>query len=96
MIGRMLLIGFPNETIDKNSEIVRHIKQYELGGVILFDRFYHDRSKTKNISSPAQLQLLTSRLKSFSKKPLIISVDQEGGKVARLKPSYGFAEIPSA
>ncbi|MCK4974803.1 MAG: glycoside hydrolase family 3 protein [Sulfurimonas sp.] len=96
MIGRMLLVGFPNKTIDKNSEIVRHIKKYELGGVILFDRFYHDRSKTKNISSPAQLQLLTSSLKSFSDKPLIISVDQEGGKVARLKPSYGFAEIPSA
>jgi beta-N-acetylhexosaminidase len=96
MIGRMLLVGFPNETIDKNSEIIRHIKQYELGGVILFDRFYHDRSKTKNISSPKQLQDLTSSLKSFSNKPLIISVDQEGGKVARLKPSYGFTKIPSA
>lgn len=96
MIGRMLLVGFPNETIDKNSEIVRHIKQYELGGVILFDRFYDDRTKTKNISSQKQLQLLTSSLKSFSSKPLIISVDQEGGKVARLKPAYGFAEIPSA
>lgn len=96
MIGRMLLVGFPNETIDKNSEIVRHIKQYELGGVILFDRFYSDRSKTKNISSPKQLQDLTSSLKSFSTKPLIISVDQEGGKVARLKPAYGFTKIPSA
>ncbi|MCW8954599.1 MAG: glycoside hydrolase family 3 protein [Sulfurimonas sp.] len=96
MIGRMLLVGFPNEDIDKNSEITRHIKQYELGGVILFDRFYDDRSKTKNISSPKQLQLLTSKLKSFSNKALLISIDQEGGKVARLKPSYGFAEIPSA
>lgn len=96
MVGRMLLVGFPNETINKNSEIVRYIKQYELGGVILFDRFYDDRSKTKNISSPKQLKLLTSSLKSFSTKPLLISVDQEGGRVARLKPSYGFAEIPSA
>jgi beta-N-acetylhexosaminidase len=96
MIGRILLVGFPNEVIDKNSEIVRHLKQYELGGVILFDRFYDDRSKTKNISSPKQLQLLTSKLKLFSNRPLLISVDQEGGKVARLKPAYGFAEIPSA
>ncbi|MCF6310676.1 MAG: glycoside hydrolase family 3 protein [Sulfurimonas sp.] len=96
MIGRMLLVGFSNESIDKNSEIVRHIKQYELGGVILFDRFYSNRSKTKNISSPKQLQNLTSKLKSFSNKPLIISVDQEGGKVARLKPAYGFTKIPSA
>ena len=96
MIGRMLLIGFPNESIDRNSEIVRHLNHYELGGVILFDRFYNDRTKTKNISSPSQLKLLTSKLKSFSSKPLIISVDQEGGKVARLKPSYGFQATPSA
>ena len=96
MIGRMLLVGFPNETIDKNSEIVGYIKRYELGGVILFDRFYTDRTKTKNISSPEQLKLLTSKLKSFSNKPLLISVDQEGGKVARLKPSYGFQATPSA
>jgi len=96
MIGRMLLVGFEDEVLNKNSEIIRLIKEYELGGVILFDRFYSDRSKTKNISSPMQLQLLTSSLKSFSKKPLLISVDQEGGKVARLKPDYGFEKIPSA
>jgi beta-N-acetylhexosaminidase len=96
MVGRMLLVGFPDEAIDEKSEIARQIKSYELGGVILFDRFYHDRNKTKNISSPQQLQLLTSKLKSFSKKPLLISVDQEGGKVARLKPKYGFEATPSA
>lgn len=96
MVGRMLLVGFPNEEIDENSAIAREIKSYELGGVILFDRFYHDRNKTKNISSPEQLQLLTSKLKSFSNKPLLISVDQEGGKVARLKPKYGFEATPSA
>ncbi len=96
MIGRMLLVGFPNENINKNSKITKTIQKYELGGVILFDRFYTDRNKIKNISSPKQLQLLTSTLKKISKEPLLISVDQEGGKVARLKPAYGFKEIPSA
>ena len=95
-IGRMLVLGFESEKIDKNSKIVKDIQKYELGGAILFDRFYDDRSKTKNISSPAQLQELTKKLKSFSKKPLLISIDQEGGKVARLKPAYGFEKIPSA
>jgi len=95
-IGRMLVLGFESEKIDKNSKIVKDIQKYELGGVILFDRFYDDRTKTKNISSPAQLQELTKKLKSFSKKPLLISIDQEGGKVARLKPKYGFKKIPSA
>ncbi|MCX6052252.1 MAG: glycoside hydrolase family 3 protein [Campylobacterales bacterium] len=96
MIGHMLIVGFDDEKIDENSKIVQQIQKYELGGVILFDRFYNDRNKTKNISSPEQLKELTTKLKSFAKKPLFISIDQEGGKVARLKPSYGFSEIPSA
>ncbi len=95
-IGRMLIIGFNNQMVNKNSKIVKDIQKYDLGGVILFDRYYKNRGKVKNISSPAQLTVLTSRLKSFANKPLLISVDQEGGKVARLKPKYGFVKIPSA
>lgn len=96
MIGRMLVVGFADSKIDKNSQIVKDMQKYDLGGVILFDRDYKNRSKTKNIFSPTQLKKLTSDLKKFSPQPLFISVDQEGGKVARLKPQYGFDEIPSA
>ncbi len=92
----MLLVGFENEYIDKDSQIIKDIQKYDLGGVILFDKFYKDRSITKNISSPSQLKKLTAKLQKFSNKPLLISVDQEGGKVARLKPHYGFTTIPSA
>jgi beta-N-acetylhexosaminidase len=46
----------------------------------------------KNILSGGQLKTLTSALKSYSKKPLLISVDQEGGMVSRLGPAAGFAE----
>lgn len=96
MIGRMLIVGFEGDSIDKNSKIVSQIQNYSLGGVVLFDRYYNDRNRTKNISSPEQLKALTSSLKSFSKKPLLISIDQEGGRVARLKPAYGFEATPSA
>jgi beta-N-acetylhexosaminidase len=96
MIGRMLLVGFENQDINASSNIVKLIQKYDLGGVILFDRFYHDRNRVKNISSPQQLKKLTSQLQKFSFKPLLISVDQEGGKVARLKPEYGFVKTPSA
>jgi len=95
MIGRMLVIGFDGTKVTKNSQILRDIQEYDLGGVILFDRDYKTK-KTKNITNPKQLAKLTKALKSFSKLPLMISVDQEGGKVARLKPKYGFAKIPSA
>ena len=95
-IGRMLVVGFPNQDINPNSQVVKDIQKYDLGGVILFDKFYDDRSKTKNISSPDQVQKLTRKLKMFTDKELFIAVDQEGGKVARLKPAYGFKETPSA
>ncbi|MEN8304500.1 MAG: glycoside hydrolase family 3 N-terminal domain-containing protein, partial [Campylobacterota bacterium] len=95
-IGQMLLVGFPNEDINTDSQIVKDIQKYDLGGVILFDRFYDDREKTKNVSSPHQVQKLTKKLKMFAKRKLFIAIDQEGGKVARLKPEYGFREIPSA
>lgn len=96
MIGRMLIIGFDAQSVTKETKIVKQIQKYELGGVILFDRHFKDRTKTKNISSVKQLKTLTSSLKSFALKPLLISVDQEGGKVARLKPAYGFEATPSA
>jgi len=96
MIGHMLVVGFDDATIDAHSAIVQELQTYELGGVILFDRFYREKERTKNISSPAQLQELTKQLKHYATKPLLISIDQEGGKVARLKPRYGFLEIPSA
>ena len=95
-IGRMLLVGFPNQYINPNSQIVKDIQKYDLGGVLLFDKFYDDRSKTKNIRSADQVQRLTRKLQMFTKKELFIAVDQEGGKVARLKPEYGFKETPSA
>ncbi|ADN10061.1 glycoside hydrolase family 3 N-terminal domain-containing protein [Sulfurimonas autotrophica] len=96
MIGRMLIVGFDESYIEPQSQIVSDIQQYDLGGVILFDKFYTDRQRAKNILSPYQLKKLTQHLKYFSKKPLFIAVDQEGGKVARLKPKYGFIKIPSA
>ena len=96
LIGQMLIIGFENQDINPDSQIVKDIQKYDLGGVILFDKFYNDRSKTKNVSSPDQVQRLTRKLKMFAKKELFIAIDQEGGKVARLKPEYGFNETPSA
>jgi beta-N-acetylhexosaminidase len=95
-IGQMLIVGFDGESVDKDSQIIKDINQYNLSGVILFDKDYKNRSKTKNISSPAQLYNLTASLKALANKPIIVSVDQEGGKVARLKSSYGFEETFSA
>lgn len=96
MIGHMLVLGFEQESITSESTIASDIKKYELGGVILFDRFFTERTKVKNIRDPQQLKKLTTQLHGVASKPLLIAIDQEGGKVARLKTSYGFALTESA
>ncbi|MBN2815145.1 MAG: N-acetylmuramoyl-L-alanine amidase [Campylobacterales bacterium] len=95
-IARMIIIGFDGATVNENSQIVKDLKKYPLGGVILFDREYKNRDRVKNISSPKQLATLTQTLQNYAKEPLFISVDQEGGKVARLKSEYGFLTTPCA
>ena len=95
MVGHMFIVGFDGTKVTQKSQILKDIKKYNLGGVILFDKDYKSK-KTKNIANPKQLRQLTKTLQGASKEPLFISIDQEGGKVARLNPHNGFAQIPSA
>lgn len=96
LIAGMLIVGFDDESVTPQSKIYRQLKEHPLGGVILFDRFYHKRDRVKNIRNPQQLKRLTTQLQQIASRPLIIAVDQEGGRVARLNPEYGFLETPSA
>ena len=97
-IGQMLMVGFFGTSAKPGSQICQDIQKYNLGGVILFDFNPVDRSKAKNISTKAQLAQLTKELQDCSPSGnLLISVDQEGGKVQRLKNKYGFyGKFPSA
>lgn len=96
MAGSMLMVGFRGLT--PPSSILSAIESGRLGAVILFDRDLH-QSGSRNIESPSQLRALTSSLQkaaSAQPLPLLIAVDQEGGKVRRLKESHGFQPLPSA
>jgi beta-N-acetylhexosaminidase len=95
-IGQLLLVGFRGTALADTNHIVRDIQKYHLGGVILFDYDVPSKSPDRNIESPEQLKTLINDLKKISDSPLIVSIDQEGGRVARLKPSMGFPEIKSA
>lgn len=89
-IGQMLMVGFRGMTVDQDHFIMRDIRQRNLGGVILFDYDVVQKQAVRNIESPDQVQALISSLQSASKTPLLIAVDQEGGRVTRLKERYGF------
>ena len=92
----MLLAGFRGTALADTNHIVRDIQKYHLGGVILFDYDVPSKSSERNIQSPKQLKTLVEDLKKISDIPLTVAIDQEGGQVARLKPSMGFPGIKSA
>ncbi len=95
LLHKMLIIGFKGQDILKNDTLTTQI-QNGLGGVILFDHYIDDKTKAKNIYSPQQLKKLNQTLQNISENPLMICIDQEGGKVARLREQKGFRESPSA
>jgi len=97
-IGQMLMIGFHGTTATSDTQICKDIKKYNVGAVILFDYNPVDKSKPKNIATKTQLAQLTKELQACSSDgKLLIAVDQEGGKVQRLKSKYGFyGKFPKA
>ncbi len=95
-IGQMLIVGFRGTELAPDNHIISDIQQLNIGGVILFDYDGPSKSYPRNISNPGQLKKLNQKLKSLTDGKLIISIDQEGGLVNRLKPKYGFPASVSA
>ncbi len=90
-IGSMLMVGFMGTTAGEESQICQDIRDYHLGGVILFDVNPLDKTQAKNFENKTQVKALTTQLQNCSHDhKLLIAVDQEGGRVQRLKSKYGF------
>lgn len=82
-VGQLFMIGFTGTAV--SPELTSFIKEHKPGGVILFSR---------NLESPAQIIELTAALQACSPhSPLLISIDQEGGRVSRLPK--GFTIFPA-
>jgi len=102
-IGQMLIVGFRGFSLRDSGvrKIIQDIQRYHLGGVILFDYDVPNRSPRRNIRSPAQVKALVRRLQSAALQadppiPLFIAIDQEGGKIQRLKREFNFPQALSA
>ena len=95
-IGQMIMVGFRGTTLQEAPELMEDITKRHLGGVVLFDYDVPSKSPGRNITSPGQLKRLTEELQQAAAVPLFIAVDQEGGRVSRLKAKYGFPESVSA
>jgi beta-N-acetylhexosaminidase len=95
----MLLVCFEGQDLPPQHPLLEDIHLRHLGGVMLRSNSSKGSTTTGNIVSPTQLQLLTNSLQNASPTPLLIAVDQEGGRVSRLKardnfpPTTSFAEL---
>jgi len=80
--GQMLIAGFEGTALNAETEDL--IVNHHVGGFILFER---------NYESPEQLHRLLQDMQRVaastpSALPLFVSVDQEGGRIARLKEPF--------
>ena len=80
MIGALMLDIAGTELTQEDIEL---LQAPQVGGVILF---------TRNIKSPAQVRALTDHMRQV-RPEILIAVDQEGGRVQRLKT--GFTLLPA-
>lgn len=81
-IGQMLLIGFPGPSVD--AAVLQEIRDGKIGSIILFE---------KNIppqNSFIALKKIIWTYQQAAPQPLLVGIDQEGGRVNRLKDKYGF------
>ncbi|MBI5312020.1 MAG: glycoside hydrolase family 3 protein [Methylocystis sp.] len=92
-IGELFILGFRDPLIP--GWLQDFARSFGLGGVILFDYDCTDQKYERNVYSPAQLDELCEGLHALPSRPLIF-IDQEGGKVRRLKEERGFIPLPSA
>jgi beta-N-acetylhexosaminidase len=93
-IASLLVVGFRGEQVGNNDWIMKAIRN-GLGGVVLFDRELHTNAP-RNVTSPSQVASLIKTLRGASPaRRLLVSMDQEGGQIARLNPSDGFPATKS-
>src|SRR5262245_27926458 len=77
-VGQLAIVGFQGH--DVPVEIRSIAREFDLGGVIFFAR---------NVESPEQVADLSRQSQALADEmPLWVSVDQEGGRVARLKRPF--------
>jgi beta-N-acetylhexosaminidase len=92
-VGDLFVLGFRGEQLP--AWLGDFAARHGLGGAILFDYDVGTRLYERNVRDPAQLRALCAELAALPSAPLVF-VDQEGGKVRRLKEARGFAPLPSA
>ncbi|MEQ8470172.1 MAG: glycoside hydrolase family 3 protein [Marinoscillum sp.] len=91
MIGQMIMVGIGDfNRLDKKAPIFSAIEANQVGGVILFEKNLYSKNTEQN------LREILEFAQSKASLPLFVSIDEEGGRVNRLKTRYGFPKTVTA
>lgn len=91
-VGECFMLGFFGYELPK--WVSDYAQEFGLGGVILFDYYTQTKKYENNIRDPEQVRELIGSIHALPGRPLVF-IDQEGGKVRRLKEGKGFRAMPS-
>lgn len=96
--AQMLMVGFRGDQVNDTCDAARYVRDLKVGAIILFDVDLTGSATigSRNVTSKERLMRMTKQLHEWADYPLIIALDQEGGRVARLKPQYGYQPTVSA
>ncbi len=88
-IGQMILIGVPKAELDE--KVLEDVRAGRVGALIFFEKNIPNRA-----NAFASVKKMTWTYQQAATIPLLICIDQEGGKVNRLKEKYGFTRSITA
>ncbi len=81
-IGQMIMIGYPGTEVD--PKVLEEVTKGKVGSIILFEK------NVPKTNSFVALKKILWTYQQAAPTPLFIAIDQEGGRVNRLKDKYGF------
>src|SRR6187399_748261 len=83
-IGQMIMIGIGERTtLSQNDPLRAELAAGKIGGLVLFEK------NLAEIDADGLWKLITA-LQGQSLVQLFVSIDEEGGRVHRLKEKYGY------
>ncbi len=84
MVAQLFIVSMTDD-----SSISAFLRHYPVGGVVFFGN---------HIKSPEQLQTSVQKIRSSAKIPLLLSIDEEGGRVARIgnHPKFQVPKVGTA
>jgi len=91
MIGQMIMVGLTDYyDMEDRKLLLSAISKGTVGGIILFEK------DLMPVNTRQELAKMIAQIQKDAPIPLFMGIDEEGGRVNRLKPKYGFPKTVSA